>query len=146
MTSQSTPGPELLAQRSVGGVFVHLLGLFTGWLGPVVLYAVSDHEFTRTNARHVINWHVTLNLLTVVAVVLFFAGADEITVDGEPTEVSLLPAPVDTVVQLVGALLVVVLLVFVLLTFVYVIVATVKAIFGSVWRYPGAIDVVERLR
>lgn len=146
MTSQSTPGPELLAERSIGGVLVHLLGLVTGWFGPLVLYAVSDHEFTRANARHVINWHVTLQALAVVAVVLFFAGADEITVDGEPTEVSLLPAPVDTVVGLVGALLVVALLVFTLLTFVHVIVATVKAILGSTWHYPGAIDVIGRLR
>lgn len=147
MTStQSTSGPELLDERSLGGILVHLLGLFTGFLGPIIVYAVSNHAFTRTNARHVINWHVTVFVLTIVAFVTFFLGADEITVGGEPTEVSLLPAPLDTVFGIVGVLLVIVLMIAVLLTFVYSIVATVKAIFGSIWTYPGAIDVVERFR
>ena len=147
MTTTSTPaGPELLDERSIGGILVHLLGLGTGFLGPVLLYVVSDHEFTRTNARHAINWHVTLFALMIVAFVTFFLGADEITVGGEPTEVSLLPAPLDTVFLIVGTLLVLALMIAILLTFVYTIVATVKAIFGSVWTYPGAIDFVERVR
>ncbi|WP_233274388.1 DUF4870 domain-containing protein [Natrinema thermotolerans] len=71
--------PELSDKRSIGGILVHLLGLFTGFLGPLILYAVSDNEFTRTNARHTINWHVTVSVLMIVALVMFFLGADEIT-------------------------------------------------------------------
>ena len=145
MTSTSTPpGPELLDERSIGGILVHLLGLFTGFLGPILLYAVSDHEFTRTNTRHVINWHLTVFFLMVVAFVMFFLGADEITVGGETTEVTLLPPPLDIVFGLVGFFLVLILLIAILLTFVYTIVATIKAIFGSVWTYPGSIAFVER--
>ncbi|WP_255192269.1 DUF4870 domain-containing protein [Natronobeatus ordinarius] len=147
MTATPTSaGPELLDERSIGGILVHLLGLVTGFLGPIVVYVVSDHEFTRTNARHVINWHVTVFALWIVTFVTFFLGADEITVGGEPTEVSLLPAPLDTVFAIVGILLLIVLMVAILLTFVYTIVATVKAIFGSIWAYPGSIEVVERYR
>ncbi len=145
MTSTATPpGPELLDERSIGGILVHLLGLFTGFLGPIILYAVSDHEFTRTNARHVINWHATVFVLMIVAFMTFFLGADEITVGGEATEVSLLPAPLDIVFTIAGVLLVLLLMIAMVLTFVYTIVATVKAIFGSVWTYPGAIAFVER--
>ncbi|SNR23509.1 DUF4870 domain-containing protein [Halorubrum vacuolatum] len=147
MTSTSpASGPELLAERSLGGILVHLLGLLTGFLGPILVYAVSDHEYTRENARHALNWHLTLFGLSIVAIGTFFLGADELTVGGEPTEVSLLPAPLDTVFAAVGILLVVLLMLAILLTFVYVLVATVKAIFGSVWTYPGSIDVLGRIR
>jgi|SRR6056297_1568453 len=147
MTSTSTTsGPEQPDERSIGGILVHLLGLFTGFFGPIILYVVSDNEFTRTNARHAINWHVTVSVLMVVAIVMFFLGADEIAVLGETTEVSLLPAPLDIVFGLVGFLFIIVLVIAIFLTFVYTIVATVKAISGSTWTYPGAIAFVERYR
>ncbi|QLH81363.1 DUF4870 domain-containing protein [Halosimplex pelagicum] len=142
----STPGPELLDERSFGGVFVHFLGLLTGFLGPAVVYAVSDHEFTRANARQALNWHITVFVLSIVAVPTFFLGADTITVAGEPRELSLLPAPLDTVFGIVGAVLLILTAIAMLLTFVYAIVATVKAIFGSVWEYPGSVAVIERLQ
>lgn len=145
-TTDTTSGPELLNERSIGGILVHFLGLLTGFVGPVLVYAVSDHEFTRANARHALNWHFTVFVLSVVAIVTFFLGADELTVGGDPTELSLLPAPLDTVFAAVGALLLIVMMIALLLTFVYTIVATLKAIFGSIWTYPGSIDVVKRFR
>lgn len=147
MTSTSTTsGPELLDERSLGGILVHLLGLLTGFIGPILVYAVSDHEFTRANARHALNWHVTVFVLSIVAIVTFFLGADDLTVGGEATELSLLPAPLDTVFGIVGMVLVIIMVIALLLTFMYTIVATLKAIFGSIWTYPGSVDVVERFR
>ncbi|MBP1921938.1 putative Tic20 family protein [Halorubrum alkaliphilum] len=147
MTSTSTAtGPELLDERSLGGILVHFLGLLTGFLGPGVVYVAANNEYTRENARHALNWHVTVFALTIVAFVTFFLGADELTVGGEATELSLLPAPLDTVFMITGVLLVLLLFVAVLLTLVYTIVATVKAIFGSVWTYPGSVDIVGRFR
>jgi uncharacterized Tic20 family protein len=143
----STPsGSELSDERSTGGILVHLLGLFTGFFGPIILYAVSEDEFTRTNARHAINWHVTLFVLAIAAVVMFVLGADEITILGDATAVSLVPAPFDVAFGLVGFLLVIALVIATFLTFVYTIIATIKAISGSVWTYPGAIGFVERFR
>lgn len=139
-------GPELLDERSIGGIFVHLLGLLTGFIGPILVYALSSHEFTRRNARYAVNWHATVFALTVVATVTFVLGADEMTVGGETTPVSLAPAPLDSVFFLVGILLFFLLFIATILTLVYVLVATVKAIFGSIWSYPGAIDVIGRLR
>jgi len=145
----STPpasGPELLDERSIGGIFVHPLGLLTGFLGPLLVYLASDHEFTRANARHALNWHASVFVLFIVGSVTFFLGADELTIGGEATELSLMPAPLDTVFTFAGILLLVLLMIAFLLTFVYIIVATLKAIFGSVWTYPGSIDVIERFR
>jgi len=147
MTSTSTvSGPELLDERSLGGILVHPLGLLTGFIGPILVYAISDHEFTRANARHALNWHATVFVLSIVATVTFFLGADELTVGGEPTELSLLPAPLDTVFGVVGTVLVIIMVIALFLTFIYTIVATLKAIFGSIWTYPGSVDVVERFR
>ncbi len=147
MTSTPTAsGPELLEERSLGGILVHLLGLITGFFGPGIVYAAANDEYTRENARHALNWHVTVFALMIVAMGTFFLGADELTVGGEATELSLLPAPLDTVFAVVGILLVLLLMVAIFLTLVYTIVATVKAIFGSVWTYPGSVDVVGRLR
>jgi len=145
-TTPTASGPQLLDERSLGGILVHLLGLLTGFIGPILVYAISDHEFTRANARHALNWHVTVFVLSIVAMVTFFLGADELTVGGEPTELSLLPAPLDTVFGVVGMVLVIIMMVAILLTFIYTIVATLKAIFGSIWTYPGSVDIVERLR
>ncbi len=151
MTSTSTStstasGPELLDERSVGGILVHLLGLLTGFIGPAIMYAVSDHEFTRMNARHALNWHVTVFVFSIVAIATFFLGADELTVGGEATELSLLPTPLDTVFGIVGTILVIIMMIAIVLTLVYAIVATLKAVFGSAWTYPGAVDVIDRFR
>jgi len=145
-STSASPGPEQPDESSIGGILVHLLGLFTGFFGPIILHAVSDNEFTRTNARHAINWHITVFVLMIVALVMSFLGADEITFLGETTEVSLLPAPLDIVFGLVGFFLIIVLVIAIFLTFVYTIVATVKAISGSTWTYPGAIAFLERYR
>lgn len=147
MTSTpSASGPELLAERSLGGIFVHFLALMTGFIGPAIVYGLSKHEFTRQNARHALNWHITVFVLAIGGMVTFFLGADELTVGGEPTELSLLPAPLDMVFSAVGALLLILLMIALLLTVIYTIVATLKAIFGSIWTYPGAIDIIERIR
>ncbi|MDQ2050139.1 DUF4870 domain-containing protein [Natronolimnohabitans sp. A-GB9] len=108
------------------------------------MYAVSDDEFTRENARHALNWHVTVVALVILTATTVLLGADEITVGGAATELSLLPSPVDTVFTVVGLLALLATMVAVFATFAYAVVATLRAISGSVWRYPGAIDVVGR--
>jgi len=145
MTPPSRPsGPELLEERSLGGILVHILGLVTGFVGPALLYVVSEHEHTRANARHALNWHISVFVLFVVSLVLFLLGADTLTIGAETTELVLLPEPVATVVGVVGFALLMVLALASFLTIVYAFIATVKAIFGSVWTYPGSVSVVER--
>lgn len=141
-----TPGPELLDERSVGGVLVHLFALLTGLIGAGLVYLAASHEFTRANARNVLNWHLSVNVLTAVAVVTFFLGADQITVGGgEAMEVAILPGPLDTVFGVVGTVLLLTAVLAWLLTFAFTLVATGKAIFGTAWSYPGAPDLVGRV-
>lgn len=140
MTNTTTRrhGPELLDERSVTGVAVHLLALFTGVLGAGLVYALSRHEYTRANARNAFNWHLSVTLLTALAVATFLLGADELTVAGETVEWSLLPEPFATGAGVAGTILLFVAMAAWLLTVLFPFVATGKAIFGTVWKYPFA--------
>ncbi|WP_242611580.1 DUF4870 domain-containing protein [Natrinema hispanicum] len=71
--SQTQPGPNLLTERTLSGIFVHLLGLGTGFVFPAVIYLVSKRDFTRENARNAFNWQLLFTgtfaaLLGIVAV------------------------------------------------------------------------------
>ena len=144
-------GPELLAERSVLGIFIHPITLFTGFFGvgiliAVLVYALSGHQFTRANARNALNWHLSVFILAVVGIVLFVLGADEgTTASGETVVLSILPEPLATIAVVVGGIGLFLSGVAGLLTIVFSIAATFKAIFGSAWPYPFAPDLIGRL-
>jgi len=99
----SPDGPELLAERSVLGVFIHPITLLTGFFGigimlAAVVYLLSSHQFTRANARNALNWHLSVFGVATVGIVLFVLGADDLTTTtGQTVSVSLLPEPLATV-------------------------------------------------
>ena len=144
-------GPELLAERSVLGIFIHPITLLTGFFGVGIVlaafvYLLSSHQFTRKNARNALNWHLSVFLLALVGLVTFVLGADEwTTAAGETISVSLLPEPLATVFAIVGGVLLFLSGVAGLLTIVFSIAATFKAIFGSAWAYPFTPDLLTRL-
>ena len=144
-------GPELLAERSVMGIFIHPITLFTGFFGigigiAAVVYLLSSHQFTRANARNALNWHLSVFLLAVVGLVLFILGADEGTAaNGEMISLPILPEPLATISVIIGFVLLFLSGVAGLLTIVFSIAATFKAIFGSAWPYPFAPDLLAWL-
>lgn len=135
------PGPALLNERPLLGIFVHLAALFAGFFGlgfavAGVVYSLSDHEFTRENARQALNWH----LFTLAFSVTFFGFAFVFvfTADAIPLPDVVLLVPF--LVIFVGLFVSMALLV---LTIVFALIATVRAIFGEAWVYPLAPDVVD---
>jgi len=144
----SPDGPELLAERSVLGIFIHPITLFTGFFGvgiviATVVYLLSSHQFTRANARNALNWHLSVFALVLVGMVLFILGADEGTAaSGEMVSLPILPEPLATVSVIIGGVLLFLSFVAGLLTIVFSIAATFKAIFGSAWSYPFAPDLL----
>ena len=143
-------GPELLAERSMLGIFIHPITLFTGFFGigiviAVFVYLLSSHQFTRANARNALNWHLSVSLLAIIGLILFVLGADEWTTEtGQTMSVSLLPEPLATISLIIGGVLLFLGGVAGLLTIVFSIAATFKAIFGSAWPYPFAPDLIGR--
>lgn len=134
------PGPRLLNERTLSGILVHLvlwIPLF-GLLTAALMYLISDHPFTRANVANAVNWHLSVLALAVISLGLFFLSADEVEIGDEVYEWAILPEPLATVASLASFGLVLLLMFATFATIVFSLVAFVKAIFGTAWRYPLA--------
>ncbi|AFK20808.1 DUF4870 domain-containing protein (plasmid) [Haloferax mediterranei ATCC 33500] len=145
MTSASTsiaPGPELLNERSIGGILVHLLSIPTGVVGAGIVYLVATNEFTKRNARNALDWHLAVLALTVLTFGSAFTYA-ELTGQGITNGVPL-SAPIAAGGSFVISALFLVWMIITTCTFLVGFIATGKAIFGDAWRYPLTPALVER--
>ncbi|WP_330630113.1 acyltransferase [Halocatena halophila] len=136
----STEGPRLLETRPIAGILVHPLALLTMGVGAGICYLVSSNEFTRANARNALDWHLTVWALMVTAFGAMGGGA----VVAETSVISLPPLAG----QLTGILffaLFALLMVVLFWTLLAGGFATLMAAFGTVWRYPLSVAVVDRL-
>lgn len=148
--STTNQGPALLAERPITGILVHLLGMLTLAAGPAAAYLLSEHEFTRRNARNATNWQLFFLVAVVgsVAAVFGLFGLSNLSVpDALPTPDAItVPDAVATAGGFVVVFLVLawfgVLVLLSLLNFVFPLIATGKAIFGEAWTYPIAPDAV----
>lgn len=86
---------------------------------------------------------MTLFLVTVIGFVTFFLGADTVTLAGETVAMAtILPSPVDGIAAIMGGALLALAGLGWFLTFFFALYATLKAIFGDAWSYPGSFNVV----
>lgn len=129
------PGPSLLSERSLLGIFVHLIGFATGLVGPGLVYLVSENEFTRANARNALNWQLFLAPV-FVGIIVFLVGGMGVSSLGT------IPEALELALFVPLSLLLAVAFVLSLLTFVFPVVATAKAILGEAWEYPLAPEFV----
>ena len=141
-------GPNLLEERSVGGILVHFLAIPTSVVGAGIVYLLATNEFTKRNARNALDWHLTVLALTVVTFGSVFTygeltGQGTTDVDALPTIVSL-PSSVETAAGLVVPVLLTLWFAVTFWTFVVGFVAMGKATFGTAWRYPLSPALVER--
>ena len=140
-------GPNLLEERSVGGILVHFLAIPTGVAGAGVVYLLATNEFTKRNARNALDWHLTVLALTVVTFSSLFTYA-ELT-GQEATDITTLPSlvSVPSAISAVTALVVPTLLslwfAVTFWTFVVGLIAMGKATFGTAWRYPLSPALIE---
>lgn len=137
-----TQGPDLLEERSIGGILVHVIAIPTGVIGAGLVYLVSTNEFTERNARNALDWHLTVLALTVATFGSLFTYA-ELTGQGI-TNVAVLPAPVATVANVIILALLALWMLVTFWTFVVGFIAMGKATFGTAWRYPLTPALVDR--
>ncbi|MDJ1433133.1 DUF4870 domain-containing protein [Halostagnicola sp. A-GB9-2] len=136
------PGPDLLTERTLGGIFVHFIGLATWFVGTGVLYLVSEREFTRTNARNATNWQLLF-------VTVFFGSIAFWAVPFVYDAVFPDPLVFDALIfASIVAIMITSIVTFVifLLNIIFSLFAVGKAIFGTAWEYPLAPDVVGWVR
>ncbi|NGM67466.1 DUF4870 domain-containing protein [Natronolimnobius sp. AArcel1] len=136
--STTQPGPRILEERTLSGIFVHFLGLGTGVVLPALVYLVAENEFTRENARNAFNWQV---IVTGVFTLMFGLLGGAIAIDST--------FPEESAVQYLGLALIVgaAIVMFGSSLFFFVnvafgLIAMGKAIFGTAWSYPLAPDFV----
>lgn len=136
-TNSSAVSSGRLEARSTAGILVHLVAIPTGVVGAGLVYLASSDEFTRRNARQVLNWHLTVFMVWGLSGGLFAvqSGGISYQVATHSVRLSVSPTPVTGVEGMVFVVL--------LLTVAYGIVATLKATVGSVWPYPGGIDIIN---
>lgn len=150
-----TPTPtdgktDLIDERPLTGIVVHLVCLVTGPIGGILAYSLAKHPFTQENARNALNWTLTVTLLGIVTfIVMFIAGAASsgltLTGFGHPRHITgpAFPAPLTSILKLVTIGLLLLLALSLLLSIVFVLISTAKALFGTAWKYPFALDIVE---
>jgi uncharacterized protein len=91
-------------------ILTHLLGLITGFLGPLIILFVAEDEFTKKNAKTVLNWQFSLIIYFIVSFIL--------------------------ILLIIGILLIIAL---VIMNTIFLIIGAIKASEGKVWKYPLSI-------
>jgi len=140
--TSTTEGPNLLEERSIGGILVHFVAIPTGVIGAGLVYFLSTNDFTKRNARNALDWHLTVLTFVVVTFGSLFAYA-ELTGQGT-TDVVILPSPVASGAALVISVLLTLWTGVVLWTIIVGLIAVGKATFGTAWRYPLSPALVDR--
>ncbi|MDS0222353.1 DUF4870 domain-containing protein [Haloarcula sp. S1AR25-5A] len=137
-----TPGPKLLDERSLSGILIHFIAIPTGVVGAGILYLLATDEFTKRNARNALDWHLTVLVITAITFGAVFTYAG---LTGQRlTDVSVLPSSVSTVAGIGISALLTLWFAVTAWTFAVGLIAMVKAIFGTAWRYPFSLALVER--
>jgi uncharacterized protein len=98
------------------GLLAHLLALFSGFIGPLIMFIVTKEQGGKAyeNSKHALNFQLSMLIYYVVSGILIFV--------------------------LIGLILLPILALF---NFVLVIIATVKAANGEVYTYPLEIGFIK---
>ena len=97
-------------QNTTLPILAHLLGLFTGFIGPLIILLVSEDETSKKHSKLALNWQFSVLVYALVSFILIFILIGFLTI------------------LAVGVLNV-----------VFSIMATVKASENKMWEYPLAI-------
>lgn len=97
-------------QDNTLGILSHILGLLTGFIGPLIIFLSTEEKEGREHAKNALNWQFSLMIYFVVGLLLVFVFVGII------------------VLPILG-----------LLNAVFCIIAAVKANEGKFWKYPISI-------
>lgn len=106
-------------------ILPHLLGLFTGFLGPLILLLITKNKLLKSHSARALNWQISFIIYALVLIigtlVLFFSFG--------------------TLGIIIGGLLLVILSV---LDLVFCIIASIKATKKEIWNYPLTIPFISK--
>jgi|SRR3989338_2694695 len=99
-----------MAKDNTIPVLTHILGLFTGFMGPLIVLLVTKDAYAKKHAKKALNWHFSLIIYYIISFIL--------------------------VLVLIGFVFIIV---FAILNIVFSIMAAVKASNNEIWDYPLSI-------
>lgn len=103
-----------MAEDSGLAILSHVLAIFTGFIGPLIIYLASDDDsFAKENAANALNFQIVVLIASFVAFISVFLFVG----------ILLLP--------LVG-----------LLNLIFCVIAAIKANEGEAWKYPLTPDLI----
>ncbi len=53
-------------------ILTHILGLLTGFLGPLIILLAVDDNNAKNHARYALNWQLSLMIYIIISIVLLF--------------------------------------------------------------------------
>jgi len=95
-------------------VITHLLGLFTGFIGALIVLLASNDKKNKNHARNALNWQISAWIYIIISIPLMLI--------------------------LIGFLT---LFATILLNLIFCIIASVKASKGILWKYPLTIPFLK---
>ena len=95
-------------------LLTHILGIFTGFIGALIILLVTNDEYAKKHARRALNWQLSLLIYYIISFIL--------------------------VLVLVGFVLIGV---FALLNIIFCIIAAVRANKGELYTYPLTIQFLK---
>lgn len=93
------------------GILTHLLGLFTGFLGPLIILLATNDKKGKDHSRYALNWQFSALIYSVIGGILSMVFIGFI---------------------ILGAVSI--------LNIIFCIIATVEASKGELWNYPLSIN------
>ena len=102
--------PKQEENQSLLIVITHLLGIFTGFIGALIVMLVAGDQQVKSHAKKALNWQLSILIYNIVAVILL--------------------------IILIGFLLLPILAV---MNLIFCIIAAVKGSNGELWDYPLSI-------
>ena len=103
----------------------HLLGLFTGFVGPLITYLVAKDATLKEHSKKALNWQFSLIIYVILSTILMV--------------ISIILAVILPAILALMIISIFLLIALEILTFVFSIIALVKASNGELWDYPLAI-------
>ena len=107
-------------------IAIHLLGLFTGFIGPLIFYLIATTNETKEHAKKVLNWQFSFLIYTVINFIItyisffiYFIGTSKFAI-----------------ITVIGYLIIIVLSI---LNIIFNIKGAIKANNNILWDYPLSI-------
>lgn len=103
-----------MATRNSMTILPHILGIFTGFIGALIVLLVSDDQEVKAHSKKVLNWQLSLIIYYIISTIL--------------------------VIIIIGILFIPILM---LLNLIFSIMGAVKANDGKLWDYPLSIKFLK---